>query len=54
MKMEKKALELTRTIAQFIVKTDESDIPSIVYEHAKIAFLDRLAVSIAGMDEPLV
>lgn len=52
--MRKNHLGLTKTIAQFVTKTNNSDIPPIVYEHAKIAFLDWFAVTLAGKDEPLV
>ena len=52
--METKQVEVTKTVAQFIVKTDASDIPSQIYEHAKVAFQDWFAVTIAGKDEPLV
>jgi len=51
--MEKK-YQLTRAIARFIVGTDATDIPSIVYEHAKVAFLDWFAVTMVGKDDPLV
>jgi len=44
----------TRLLAKFIVQTDKSDIPGVVYEHAKVAFLDWLGVTMAGKDEPLV
>ena len=52
--MGKKHLELTKTIARFVTETDVSNIPSIVYEHAKVAFMDWFAVTMAGKDEPLV
>jgi len=52
--MERKQSEVTRTIAGFIVGTDASHIPSVFYEHAKVAFLDWFAVTMAGKDEPLV
>ena len=52
--MEKNDGGLTRTLARFIVGTNEVDIPSHVYEHAKIAFLDWIGVTIAGKDDPLV
>lgn len=52
--MAKKHEELTRTIAQFIIDTDASSIPPTIYEHAKVAFLDWFAVTIAGRNEPLV
>ena len=52
--MEEKGKGLTRTIARFIVETRETDIPSDIYEHAKVAFLDWLGVTIAGKNEPIV
>lgn len=52
--METRSLDLTRKIAKFIVKTDVSNIPSIVYEYAKIAFMDWYAVTMGGKDQPLV
>jgi len=45
---------MTRRLAAFIVQTDPSDIPASVYEHAKVAFMDWLGVTLAGKDEPLV
>ncbi|MDY7033260.1 MAG: MmgE/PrpD family protein [Thermodesulfobacteriota bacterium] len=52
--MEKEPIELTRQIAQFITKTDASAIPAHIYDHAKVCFLDWLAVTMAGKNEPLV
>jgi len=52
--MEKAPIEFTRAIARFVVKTDGGQIPEQVYEHAKVAFMDWLAVTIAGKDHPLV
>ena len=45
---------MTRRIARFIVETGASDIPASAYEHAKVAFMDWLGVTIAGKDEDLV
>jgi len=45
---------MTRRLAEFIVTTDDSKITPEIYEHAKVAFLDWLGVTIAGMDDPLV
>lgn len=45
---------MTRTLAEFIVNTQASDIPNPVLEHAKVAFMDWLGVTLAGKDEPLV
>ncbi|MGA3085670.1 MAG: MmgE/PrpD family protein [Thermodesulfobacteriota bacterium] len=47
-------LGLTKTIARFIVDVDSSTIPFECFEQAKVAFLDWLAVLMAGKDEPLV
>ncbi len=47
-------LGLTKTIARFIVDIDSSTIPFECFEQAKVAFLDWLAVGMAGKDEPLV
>jgi 2-methylcitrate dehydratase PrpD len=52
--MQSKKIELTKVLARFIAETGASDIPPIVYEHAKVAFLDWFAVAMAGKDEPLV
>ena len=52
--MAKTAHGMTKTLAAFIVDTDAASIPSWVYEHAKVAFLDWLGVTMAGKDDPLV
>ena len=52
--MQEKPLELTRELARFIVETDKTDIPSYIFEHAKIAFMDWLGVAMAAKDESLV
>lgn len=52
--MQEKPLELTKELAGFIVKTNKTDIPSHIFEHAKVAFMDWLGVTIAAKDEPLV
>ena len=44
----------TAKLASFIVNTDEQNIPEWAYEHAKVAFMDWLAVTFAGKDDPLV
>ncbi|KQC10642.1 MAG: hypothetical protein APR62_11775 [Smithella sp. SDB] len=44
----------TAKLASFIVNTNEQNIPEWAYEHAKVAFMDWLAVTIAGKDDPLV
>jgi len=52
--MEQETLGMTRRLARFISQTDESTIPADIYEHAKVAFMDWLGVTMAGKDEPLV
>jgi 2-methylcitrate dehydratase PrpD len=47
-------MRLTREIARFVVNLEGSGIPRHIYEHAKVAFADWLAVTVAGKDEPLV
>lgn len=44
----------TARLASFIVSTDADRIPEAAYEHAKVAFMDWLAVTFAGKDDPLV
>ena len=52
--MEKGKIGFTRAIARFVVNTKEGQIPKEVYEHAKIAFMDWIAVTMGGKDDPLV
>ncbi|MFH2067000.1 MAG: MmgE/PrpD family protein [Pseudomonadota bacterium] len=52
--MTETASGMTRRLAEFIVQTDSDKIPPENYEHAKVAFLDWLGVTIAGMDDPMV
>jgi 2-methylcitrate dehydratase PrpD len=44
----------TAKLASFIVNTKEQDIPEWAYEHAKVAFMDWLAVTFSGKDDQLV
>ena len=44
----------TAKLASFISHTDAAKIPQWAYEHAKVAFMDWLAVTFAGKDDPLV
>ena len=44
----------TRTIARFIAETKYEDIPPEIIEHAKVAFLDWVGVTLAGTGDPLV
>lgn len=52
--MQEKTSPFTRTIASFVTATDAATIPQGAYEHAKVAFMDWLAVTMAGKDDPLV
>jgi len=52
--MAEKPMGMTQKLAEFITVTDSSKIPSIAYEHAKTAFMDWLAVTMAGKDDPMV
>jgi 2-methylcitrate dehydratase PrpD len=52
--MEEKTMGMTGRIAEFIVNTEESEIPDSVFEHTKVAFMDWLGVTLAGRDDPLV
>ncbi len=52
--MTDKAMGITKRIAEFIVDTDALEIPASVFEHAKVAFIDWLGVTMAGKDDPLV
>ena len=45
---------LTARLGSFIADTDAKKIPDEAFEHAKVAFLDWVAVTVAGKDEPLV
>ncbi len=52
--MPEKSIELTKILARFVAKTEKSDIPSHVFDHARVAFKDWLGVTFAGKDDPLV
>lgn len=52
--MQEKTSQFTRKIADFVAVTEAADIPQAAREHAKVAFMDWLAVTIAGKDDPLV
>ena len=52
--MSRNGAGFTAKLASFIVQTDEQNIPPWAYEHAKVAFMDWLAVTFAGKDDPLV
>ncbi len=49
-----KPVELTKRLAEFIVDTPVSAIPEAVFDHAKVALMDWLGVTMAGKDDPLV
>jgi len=52
--MENEPMGMTGRLADFIVTTKSSDISSEVFEHAKVAFLDWIGVTLAGKNDPLV
>ncbi|WP_299979931.1 MmgE/PrpD family protein [Desulfobacula sp.] len=52
--MKQEQMDFSRRIIRFITETNTKDIPPEIYEHAKIAFLDWLGVTLAGKDDPLV
>ncbi len=52
--MQEKPVEFTRSLAHFAVGVDASTIPPSVYDHAKVAFMDWVAVTLAGKEDPLV
>jgi len=45
---------MTRKLAEFIAETNEDKIVEEAYAHAKVAFMDWLAVTMGGKDEPVV
>ncbi|MFH1887227.1 MAG: MmgE/PrpD family protein [Pseudomonadota bacterium] len=45
---------MTRRLARFVAGVDADSIPVEIYGHAKVAFLDTLAVTYGGKDDPLV
>lgn len=52
--MTEKSIKLTERLGEFIVTTDKNSISPHIFEHAKVAFLDWLAVAVAGRKDPLV
>jgi 2-methylcitrate dehydratase PrpD len=52
--MQDNPLELTKRLARFVSETKSQDIPPVIFEHAKVAFMDWLSVTLAGKDEDLV
>jgi len=52
--MAEQASGMTRRLARFIAGFPTSDIPAETYEHAKVALMDWLGVTLAGKDDPLV
>ena len=51
---EKEHIAMTEKLAHFIVSTETNKISDDIFEHATIAFMDWMAVCIAGHDDPLV
>jgi 2-methylcitrate dehydratase PrpD len=45
---------LTAKLGSFIAEADAKMIPDEAFEHAKVAFMDWVAVTVAGKDDPLV
>ncbi len=45
---------MTKKLAEFCSKTPASAIPDDMHDHAKVAFMDWLAVTYGGKDDPLV
>ena len=54
MTAQTQTMGMTQKLAEFIVTTNEDKIPAEAYEHAKVAFMDWLAVTMSGKDEPVV
>jgi len=52
--LKQEQMDFSRRIIRFITETNTKDIPPEIYEHAKIAFLDWLGVTLAGKNDPLV
>lgn len=52
--MTAQTIGMTRKLAEFIVSTDASKIPPEAYDHAKVAFMDWLGVTMGGTNDPLV
>ena len=51
---ENATLPVTEKIAAFVAETREADIPREMYHHARVAFMDWMAVTLGGKDDPLV
>ena len=47
-------LGVTAKLGNFIAGTGAKEIPDEAFEHAKVAFMDWVAVTLAGKDDPLV
>ena len=47
-------IPVTEKIAAFVAETRADDIPPEMYQHARVAFMDWLAVTLGGKDDPLV
>ncbi|MFP4446450.1 MAG: MmgE/PrpD family protein, partial [Desulfosudaceae bacterium] len=48
------SLPVTEKIAAFIADTGPADIPEEMYQHAQVAFMDWVAVTLGGRADPLV
>ena len=51
---ENAPIPVTEKIAAFVAETREADIPEEMYHHARVAFMDWVAVTLGGKDDPLV
>jgi 2-methylcitrate dehydratase PrpD len=52
--MADKPIEMTKRLAEFIVRMPVSAIPKTVFDHAKVALMDWIGVTLAGKNDPLV
>jgi 2-methylcitrate dehydratase PrpD len=54
MTAQARPIEMTRRLSEFIVETKAETISQAAYAHAQVAFMDWLAVTFGGTDDPLV
>ncbi|MFO8048212.1 MAG: MmgE/PrpD family protein [Desulfosudaceae bacterium] len=47
-------MPVTEKIAAFVAETRTADIPVEIYDHARVAFMDWVAVTLSGHDDPLI
>jgi 2-methylcitrate dehydratase PrpD len=52
--MTEQTLGMTRKLADFIATFDASKIPNEAFDHAKVAFMDWMAVTMGGVHDPVV